>query len=261
MYFKEFLRVRNALVWYLVVLALIGIVTSLITMGSGEASITVGAVPKHPVPKVEDLPWVALFGFAGFFAAIMSTVFGSTLAQENRHLELAWTKPQSRTRYATALMSIDALGLFIAQLAAFALILGHIAVFHHGQIRVVARPDDTVNVVRFLLFPLAWYGIIVAFSASLREGAGIVQALIWPIALGFTGLAEAPLPAIWHRIFDGFNLINPLAYVTYHDPGPDVNVLTTAGFANVILAVTVLGLIVVVSWFAATYQWRRLQVQ
>jgi hypothetical protein len=260
MYFKEFLRVRNALVWYLVVLAFIAVVTSLITMGSGEASVTVGAVPKHPVPKVEDDPWVMLFGVAGFAAAIMSTVFGSTLAQENRHLELAWTKPQSRTRYATALMSIDAIGIIIAHVVAFALIIGHTAVFHHGQIRLVARPDDTVNVVRFLLFPLAWYGIVVAFSASLREGAGIVQGLIWPVALGFTGLAGAPLPEIWHRIFDGLNVINPLAYVAYHDPGSDVQIITTAGFSNVILAVAMLALIVVVSWFAATFQWRRLQV-
>src|SRR5215470_6689910 len=41
--------------------------------------------------KPDDIPWVALLGAAGFVAAILATVLGSTLAVENSHLEVAWT--------------------------------------------------------------------------------------------------------------------------------------------------------------------------
>jgi len=246
--YKEFLRVRNALVWYFVALALISVFIAIVGIGSGEMRITVGDVPKLPASKIEITPWVELFGFAGFVAAIVSTVLGSTLAQENDHLELAWTKPQSRTRYATSLMAMDALGIIVAQVAAFAFIIGHVALFHAGQQHLVAKPDDALNVLRFLLFPLAWYALIVALSARLRGRASVVQGVIWPVALGLTGIGAAPLPEIWRRIIGGINFINPITYIAENH-----------GFVNVTLAVSMLALIVVASWFAATIQWRRLQ--
>jgi hypothetical protein len=245
MIYQEFLRVRNALMWFLLVALAIALFTSIIGLATGSMNVTVGDVPK-PGAKIEDNSWVELFGAAGFIAAIMSTILGSTLSQENEHLELAWTKPQSRTRYATSLMTIDAIGIIIAHVAVFALIIGHMVLFHTGQVRLVGRPDDALNVVRFALFPLAWFGLIVALSAGMRGRAGVVQGLIWPVALGLTGLSAAPLPEIWHRIGAVINFINPISYLSI-------------GLQGAGLAVVMLTLIVVASWYAATFQWRRLQ--
>jgi hypothetical protein len=268
MYFKEFLRVRNALLWYTLTLALIAgfvVIVSLFSPPDSNAHTDVVTI-KHTVhgvattttARLDELPWAALFGAAGVFAAIVATVLGSTLAQENGHLEVAWTKPRSRTKYATALMAVDAVGIIVAQLITFAFILIPVMVFGKGE-HLTNGPSDALNVVRFLLFPLAWYGLIVALTASLRGRAGMVQGLVWPVALTLAVLGIVPLPEIWHRIFTGINFINPMSYVTYRDPGSDVQIITSAGFPNVALAAVVLTLIIAISWFAATYQWRRLQ--
>jgi hypothetical protein len=269
MYYKEFLRVRNALLWFTVTLALITGFILIIAVTSkpdpeGGALNVVTPVQQtqHGAAaapaKADDIPWVVLLGGAGLIAAIMATVLGSSLARENDHLEVAWTKPRSRTRYATALMVVDAAGIIIAQLIAFAFIVTPILLLAKVS-RIVGGPDDALNAIRFVLFPLAWYGLIVALSASVRGRAGMVQGLIWPVALGLAALSAAPLPGIWHRIFAAINFINPMSYITYHDRGSDVQIVTGAGLPSVVLAVTVLALMVAASWFAAMFQWRRLQ--
>jgi len=227
---------------------------------SGQANVTVtderGNVHSTDgasnAPQVT--PWVELFGLAGFIAAIVSTVLGSTLAQENDHLEVAWTRPRSRTGYATTLMSVDAAGIIIAQLVTFAFIVAHLATYHHDQ-HIISGPHDAIDAIRFALFPLAWYAVIVALSASMRGRAGVVQGLIWPITLGLTGLTTVPLPDIWHRITVAIALVNPLSYISEHDEA----VRAIAGAAFPQFAVAALLLMVVASWAAATYQWRRLQ--
>ena len=224
MYFKEFLRVRNALFWYTVTLAAIAAFvtivavssppdktttdshgnkvvtdsqgnrvvtdrsagTEIITAGSGKRVMTI----KTKTESADNIPWVALLGGAGIVAAFLATVLGSTLATENDHLEVAWTRPRSRTQYATALMTVDAIGIVIAQLIAFGLVATAIAVFAKES-KLISGPDDALNVLRFLLFPLAWYGLIVAFSARLRGKAGMVQAMIWPVALALAALSAA----------------------------------------------------------------------
>ncbi|HEY6358787.1 MAG TPA: hypothetical protein VIX35_11115 [Vicinamibacterales bacterium] len=268
MYFKELLRVRKALLWYTITVALIAgfiVIVALVSPPDSNAHTDVVRI-KHTdhgvvttsTARLDEVPWAALFGGAGFVAAIMATVLGSTLAQENAHLEVAWTKPRSRTRYATTLMAVDAAGIIIAQLIAFALIVVPIVLFGKGE-RLANGPDDALNVVRFLLFPLAWYGLIVAFTASVRGRAGMVQGLIWPITLTLAVLGQVPLPQIWHRIFAAINAINPVSYIEYRSHGSDVHIITSAGLPNVVLAAVVLALMVAVSWWAATFQWRRLQ--
>jgi hypothetical protein len=295
MFFKEFLRVRSTLLWFTVVLVAIAAGIQVVAMlapgamtsnDSGAKATTTTTVraktSQHVGPAgfkggvnvavtdeqgkahsatatskgPQETPWVELFGAAGFIAAIVSTVLGSTLAQENDHLEVAWTRPRSRTGYATTLMAVDALGIIIAQLIVFAFIIAHMASYHPDQ-HLVAGPNDALNAIRFMLFPLAWYGLIVALSASMRGRAGVVQGLIWPIALGLTALPEAPLPGIWHRILVAISLINPISYISYseHDNG----IATGAALSSATLAVAALAAIVVASWAAATYQWRRLQ--
>ena len=244
MYFKEFLRVRTVLIWYVVVLVVLTAIIEIVALISPESMQT----------ETAKTPWITMFIAGAFAAAVVATVLGSTLSQENGHLEVAWTRPKSRTNYASALMGMDAAGILVAQLVAFAFLAAHYAIYHRN-VTLVAGPNDALNLLRFALFPIAWYALIVALSASLRR-AGLVQGLIWPIALVLAVLAAAPLPQVWHGIVSVINVINPMAYVTYHDNGStSVGVL----FPNVVPAVAALAAIVAVSWFAATYQWRRLQ--
>lgn len=244
MYFKEFLRVRTVLLWYVAVLVVLTVFIEIVALIS----------PESMQGDFEQSPWVLLFIGAGFMAAIVATVLGSTLAQEHAHLEVAWTRPKSRTTYATTLMAVDAAGILAAQLIAFAFIIAHYAMYHRN-VHLVSGPDDALNIARFVLFPIAWYALIVALSASLSR-AGLVQGLIWPIALVLAVLAAAPLPDVWHGIVAVINVINPMAYVTGHDNG---GTQIGAALPNVTLAVAALALIAAASWFAATYQWRRLQ--
>jgi hypothetical protein len=247
MYFKEFLRVREPLLWYTALAVVITVFIQVIMITSHETTMST-AKASHA--------WVELFGVAGFVAAFMATVLGSTLALENDHLEVAWTRPRSRTNYATALMGVDVAAILLAQLIAFAFIMLHMALYHRTE-PLVSGPNDALNAVRFALFPIAWYGLIVALSAGMRGRAGMVQGLIWPIAITLVVLAVVPLPEIWHRIFAAINLVNPLSYIEYHERAGQI--FAGTALPNVALAVTALGVIVVASWFAATFQWRRLQ--
>jgi hypothetical protein len=297
MYFKEFLRVRSSLLWFTVVLVIIsglieivvlvspramnsdetktnttvradatrhagGVGVKITQRGQGVVNVTVtddqGRVRSRARSEgaSQTTPWIVLFGAAAFFAAIVSTVLGSTLAQENDHLEVAWTRPRSRTVYATTLMGVDALGIVAAQLIAFGFIMFHMAIYHNDQ-HIVGRPDDALNALRYALFPLAWYGLIVALSAGMRGRASVVQGLIWPVALGLGGISAAPLPDVLRRVFGTINLINPMTYVG--NDAQSTEMIAGSLLSSVTFAVTALALIVVASWALATYQWRRLQ--
>jgi hypothetical protein len=199
---------------------------------------------------------------AAWVAAILATVLGSSLGQEEDHVALAWTKPHSRTEYATTLMAVDGASIVIGQLITFGFIAALTAGLSHSALRIVGRPDDLLNAVRFTLFPLAWYMVIIALSAGPRIRAGMVQGLIWPVSIGLAAVgAAAPAPV--NHIFAFANILNPILYTGYHagsfssgvvvdtESGP---FLVSAGLSTLALAA-----FVVVGWFAATFQWRKLE--
>lgn len=263
MWYKEYLRVRNALFWFtvtlLAMLAFIGIVM-ISSHGGGHVSVVVGPDPtiKPSSHGIEALPWVALFSVAALAAAILATVLGSALSQENDgHLEYVCTKPRSRSAYVAMLMAVDGLGIIVATLIAFGFVYAAVEIIVGNLTRITWAPVDLPNAVRFALFPVAWYAIIAALTASTRR-AGIVQGLIWPIALGLGGLEVVPLPPVWHTIVSVIDAVNPWTYITVSDKqagfqiGPGV-------FAGPTVAVIALLLLCVAGWIAATLQWRRVE--
>jgi hypothetical protein len=259
--YKEFLRVRHALMWFAISIGVtaLGIIIINTAAHSGHVSVVLDH-GSTKIPKSVAVPWVIFFAGAAWVAAIMSTILGSTLSQENEHLALAWTKPRSRTAYATALMLIDGAAILITQLLALAAIIVVFKLLAPSQVHLASGPDDALNVARFTLFPLAWYAVIVALSAQLRNRAGIVQGLIWPIALGLGVLITLPAP--WRQIFGVINFVNPILYTSYHAGSVSSGVVIDSGDTLAISAgVGALAFIafIVVSWFAATYQWRRLE--
>jgi len=259
MYYKEFLRTRTALLVFAIIAAgvwLILGVLSLVLPGSMTGD-------THKV-AIEQTPWPALLGAAGFAAAILATVLGSVLSQENEgHLELAFTKPYSRVLYASTAIAVDVAAILLAELIGFAAILLHYAVFHcpscpGQQEQLVGGPDPFAAALSCVLFPLAWYAGIVALTASLRRSANIVRATIWPVAITLVALQQvAPAGAwqAWHNFFVGLNVLNPLYYVWLQNTtnGSDMPTVPLQ------VAVVVLALFAIAGWGAAMLQWRRVE--
>jgi hypothetical protein len=245
MYYKEFLRARGAFVIFVIVGGVL-LVLSLVGM----------AIVPHGNGNMAAAAWPEMLVTAALFASIMATVLGSTLSQENDgHLELACTKPCSRTTYATTMITVDMAAILLAQLAAVAFILIHY-VIGHGITHFVAGPDAAANAVRFLLFPLAWYAVIAGLSAGLRGKAGVVQGLIWPVATILVVLRLAPLSGIWHNMFVAVNVINPLMLVSYHQG--EVTIVGPTSLPVVASAV-MMAVLVIAGWAAAIMQWRRVE--
>jgi hypothetical protein len=256
-YYIAQLRVRNSLMWLIITLAIMLGIIFLVNWLSphGHVNVTVGddahATPSDPTTLIELLGAASLI-----VGGIMATIFGNSLARENDgHLEVAWTKPVSRRTYATAVMVVDGVGLLLSVvLGFFALVL--ILIDVRSPITFSVPPSSLMDIARFLLFPLAWYALIVALSARLR-GGGVVQGLIWPIAFGLTGIAVAPLPPVWHALAKIISLLNPLTYLQYHEG--DFSLVTSSTMAPALLSVIALAVFVIGGWAFATAQWRRME--
>jgi hypothetical protein len=268
MYYKEFLRARNSVFIYTLVWAGLFLLTAILSvwLPMGEEAHKAAHVGGNLIPQ----PWPNLLGFAAIAASIVATVLGSTLSQEaDGHLEFALTKPASRVAYASVMIAVDFAAIFVAVFVGFAFVWLHYAIFHHTTTgccqgyRLVAGPDPVFNALRFLLFPLAWYAIIVGLSAGWRGKAGIVQGLIWPLAIAIAALRELPSTGgwqAWHDLFVALNVFNPLMYVSYDDRVSETTVQFAAGHAlPAIVSAAMLALFMFAGWASAALQWRRVE--
>jgi hypothetical protein len=268
MWYKEYLRARKTVVIYTIIWAAVFVGSSLLTWWLPMSGIDIDAQHAAASGQVTStlvpLPWPSLVAVAALIASIVATVLGSTLSQENDgHLELALTKPYSRVAYATTSIAVDFAAILVAVLVALVFIMLHILIFHRTTNVLVSGADPFVNAVRFTLFPLAWYAVIAGISAGLRGKAGIVQGLIWPVAIGTAGLREIPGSGnwqIWHAAFVALNVINPLVYEAYQDHGTSADISIVAGNGlGVAVAAAALLLFVIAGWAAAAFQWKRVE--
>jgi hypothetical protein len=118
------------------------------------------------------------FGIAGFVALIAGMILAGCFSRENDgHLEIAMTKPVSRTTLAIQTMLVDCVGIVavwvmsaIAMYALQALFLG----FHFG---VTGR--DWLLAVVVVLGAIAWYALLCCSTASLKRNYGIILGTAW----------------------------------------------------------------------------------
>lgn len=138
----------------------------------------------------EDLNYY--FIFATVVALIVATILGAPFARENEgHLELTFTKPVSRANLAMQTMAIDFAGIVAAYImTVIFLIVGH-TIFEAPN--YTYGPSDTLILVIGLLGALAWYALLNASTASMKRAYGGVLGCAWPIALGLSGIAHAPI--------------------------------------------------------------------
>lgn len=230
--------------------------------GTYTATTTDPSKPVDGKPRVtsisgdENISINVLLIIAACVAALIASILGLTLSRENDgHLELAWTKPASRERYALVAMAVDAGAvlvaggmMLIAIMAAFA-IEGGLAYIH----TVASTP---VTLLFSIVFPLSLYAMIVAATASLRRGAAIL-AIFWPVALILPTLSSVTwmnLGAIV-RVIDG---INPIAYLYAFNSDPPSSAFLPIPPVEA-YEITALVVIAALCVAASVAQWRRLE--
>jgi len=260
MYYKEFLRVRKALAIYV---AIVGVLALASIALSGNADFVVETGPGGTVHgqvatpgSHVQIPLTLLFTIAGIGAAIFATIVGVSLAAENDgHLPVVFTLPVSRLEYGARVFTIDVAAILLAFAFTLAAVLAVIST--HGFARLIAVEADTwPQLLRYVLYPLAWFALAQALTASIRNKAGAYSGFAWPVAFILIALLEAPLSGAWHAVIRALNYVNPVFYGSYAS-GAGAN----ADLLNLTWQVAVAGLsgIFIAGVIAALGQWRRLE--
>ncbi len=276
MNYKELLRVRNIFVAFVITLVAIGLFVGLLS-GHSKVNVTVDppAPTAHHVAAVSDgsgtttrvqtpgieisdtdhgVPFVVLIAVASFVAAIFATVVGTCLAAENcGHLEVAWTRPASRVAYAARLMAVDVVG--IAAIFIFTIAFSLALIYVKGWQGYIYKGEDVMPFLgRFAAYPLAWFGLVVALTASVRARAGAIAGFSWAAGvLLIILLTLNNLPPAIHAVLEVLNHLNPLFYGSYAENNGHF-----MGVPNPLAIAGLLG-IAVVGIAASLAQWRRLE--
>lgn len=250
MYYMEFLLVRKVLYWLAAVLAVAMAIVSWAIASSAHGA------PHH----FGSIPLAALMAGSTFAATIIAIIFGCALARQNNgHLPMVWTKPVSRERFALSMTLVHLAGIATAWVMTLAAALGVFAMF--GALHAITLggdvPLDAGIVGRMLLYPLAWYGLILAITASTRGGAGFMAFGAWIAASVLVGLDSSHLfTGVSAIVINVIDHVNPSYYFTGHfdDSGRNQSMVSNVG-----VAMTGLAAIAVAGYAAALAQWRRLE--
>ena len=233
-------------------------------MGSSSMNSSVEGNTRHT--RIHYLPESPVYKLDILFLAtipmglIVASILGGALAKENDgHLELAWTKPVSRERYAAASFIVDSAAIVLSQLLTIAVTL--LATLMFFVPRFGWENDTGWYIFVALVGPLSWYALVTAGSASLRRGPGLVIGLGWVVALLVPGLAQAlggaaqvnPIAAWFYAIFHGLSYLDPIAYLQLNHGRAGLFALSIAASAGVLCALFIGYLALAVA------QWRRVE--
>jgi hypothetical protein len=260
MFYVETLRARITLFWSLVALG----VMSTVALGLLVFLPAQMRVASHS----DALCFVIVGWIAALLTAIVGSILGSSLAVENcEHLELAWTKPISRTAYAAGLFLVDLICLAIVFVTTFVLAYVMVSLYVGGPIHIPLDQDTAWKMARFMLFPVAWFGLGQALtSGSSGKIAGLVTGLMWPafeflsvLAAPRTVHAVQPLGSVWHTILSVLNLANPIGYFPFWEFDDRSSALREAFGYGLTIDTLALAAIAVLGVAIAMARWRRLE--
>jgi ABC-type transport system involved in multi-copper enzyme maturation permease subunit len=118
------------------------------------------------------------FGIAGFIALIAGMILGGCFSRENDgHLEIAMTKPISRTTLAVQTMLVDCVGIVavwvLGVIATYAIHL----LFLGPHFAITAR--DCLLAAVVILGAIAWYALLCCSTASMKRNYGVVLGTAW----------------------------------------------------------------------------------
>jgi hypothetical protein len=251
MYYMELLCVRKTLYW------LAGLLAAAVAIVSWALASSAHGIPHHPAGFV---PVEALLAGATFVSAIIAMIFACALARQNDgHLPLVWTRPVSRQQYVFTVTLVHLAGIAAAFVMSLAAALSVFAIFGalSALTMVGGAPADAPTMGRMFLFPLAWYGLVMAITASTRGGAGFMAFGAWIVGSVLVGFDSSHLfGGAAGIVINVIDHINPLYYFSGHfdDSGRNQSMVS-----NVDVAMVGLAAIAVAGYAAAIAQWRRLE--
>lgn len=243
MYYVELLRVGRALRTGAIALAAVLLLNIVLFFAA-----------HGTVPQSFRLPIEVVWAFTGFVTSIFASVLGNSLALENDgHLPLAWTKPVSKPVHALTKMSVDLAAVAAMFVMTCAAVFAYFAVIG-GLHSVVTTTDSNGLLVRFLIGPVAFYGLMQALTSGLARPAGLVIGLTWVACFVLVTLQISKLPPALHAVIDFISYANPMVYVAF---GMDTSgVVVPFGLAT---AVTGLALIAILGNALAIVRWQRVE--
>lgn len=224
---------------------------------------TMRHVRMHYKEEIPSFPLGVLFLTTIPMGLIVATCLGGPLSKENDgHLELAWTKPVSRERYAMAAFAVDSAAIIIAQCACvFAALLTCLLFFVP---KIHAEGNWGWAILIAFVGPLALYGLLTAASTSIKRGPGMVIGLGWVLAILIPGISQAlkeaaqvnAVAAAFHAIFQAVSYLDPLTYFSFnvkHDA-----VITASGL-SLGSEIGILAALFVGYLALSVAQWRRVE--
>jgi ABC-type transport system involved in multi-copper enzyme maturation permease subunit len=201
----------------------------------------------------------SLFAMAIPIGLFAGTLLGGPLSKENNgHLDLAWTKPVSRARYALSAMLVDLATIAVAEVVTVLALLLASLFWDAPKISFDALAPRYVAFA--LLVPAAWYACLTAFSASLKRGPGAVLGIGWVVAVVCPTVAatthDTPT-AVGRAVYAIFNTLSyadPITYLWFRNdwPSSDSGHTLTIGLLS-------LAALTVVYLALAVVQWRRVE--
>jgi hypothetical protein len=258
MFYVEQLRVRNGLIWVGVGLGAILLVTLALAAG---CPLLVGPRGCEAIDISNTQAVLAIIGYAAAItAAIFASIFGSSLAIENDgHLEIAWTRPISRTRNALGKLLIDVAAIVTVFVLCYATGWLVVGLLGDHPFNLAYDGASLLKVARFLAFPLAWFGLTQALTAGIKGGwFGAIVGPLWPVCQGLFAVGLLPLSAPWHRIWQIANIPNPIAYFPFWVFDENVFHVYQFGYGVVIDAIALVA-IAIIGITLATLRWQRLE--
>ncbi len=208
---------------------------------------------------------IGFFWYAALVVGlILATVLSGTFSSENDgHLEMSFMRPQSREHLAIRAIATDILTIFLAELATVIFALATVAVYI--EVRPTISGSTLATILLNLLAPIAWYAMLLAATASLRGGRGLVIGLAWPLAFigpaALSGTAGNVLP-IWravHAFLVPLVRLDPLWFMQHFSITPKT-VTFGVTLGNVVQpALAGLSMLALLYFVIAVLQWRRME--
>jgi hypothetical protein len=252
------LRVARCLIWLSIVLAGLYAVIVLVALSQGFPG-----HPPHPGPD-DGIPMPALFALAGFIAAIVASIFARALSEENEgHLPVVWTLPVSRSTSAIRTFAVGAVGILGAFAIALVALMTSIATFQMRSF-VYVPEGSALQLVRYIAFPFAFYGLLTALSASFGKIGRALTGWGWVGAFLLGALSAGELPQPWTAIFRALDLINPMHYADYstHSGSDTINVMGMPGemtHLSIGTDIAALSVLALAGLAAGIWQWNRVE--
>ncbi len=212
--------------------------------------------------KQEDLGSSAVeFGVAGFIALIVGMILAGGFARENDgHLEIALTKPVSRTELSIRIMLVNVtgiLGAWIMGVVATYIVIALFMGFHFG---VTVR--DCQLAVAVLLGATAWYALLCCATASLKRNYGIILGTAWIAGQFIPILARIPndappLLGVLRVIATPLSWIDPFTYARVSVALPSAaQMMRVYPYA---VEIPILAALTIAYALFAILQWRRVE--